>query len=109
MGEALDLAAKIGVQSNKTFCAFVQYLFPKMGNLISVKGFKTKERSSKMLNCKQKDNLSDMKPYNQCESEYWKKISYKVGILTSGSFASGMPGRSCGTKCIQTLRSCNIK
>ena len=25
-----------------------------------------------MLNCKQKDYLSEMKPYNLCESEYWQ-------------------------------------
>ena len=47
MGEALDLAARIGVQSNKTFCAFVQYLFPKMGNLISVKRLQNKRKKFK--------------------------------------------------------------
>ena len=49
-----------------------------------------------MSNCKQKDYLSSMKPHNLCESEKWKKKSYrliKVGILTSASFDLGMPGK----------------
>ena len=47
MGEALDLAAKIGVQSNKTFCAFVQYLFPKMGKFYKCERLQNKRKKFK--------------------------------------------------------------